>query len=114
MKIKLTNPAIDENEEILIRVYRGGNLCYIPDHLAGLESHQPHADVPLRQLRVSSCQKQMRVKLTNPALDKKDSTRVVLGGGDSYNSVETRLSHRESDKPIQDWGDVGFRLVRNK
>jgi formylglycine-generating enzyme required for sulfatase activity len=57
----------------------------------------------------------MKVKLTNPALDKKDDDRRVLCGGyHHYWSDTLRISFRNSFHPINSSDYYGFRLVRNK
>ena len=56
----------------------------------------------------------MKVKLTNPAIDKgKDSLRV-LRGGDWFNGPDFMwASDRSNGGPSDRYANYGFRLVRN-
>lgn len=71
----------------------------------------------------------MKVKLTNPALDKENSKRIIRG--EAYNGVDYEsppyfpfktpnsfvVSYRRADDPRNrniDYGSYGFRLGRNK
>lgn len=57
----------------------------------------------------------MKVKLTNPALDKgKGSLRVYRGGDWYFDAGLARASYRSYDDPYLRLNNLGFRLVRNK
>jgi formylglycine-generating enzyme required for sulfatase activity len=57
----------------------------------------------------------MKVKLTNPALDKgKDSRRAVRGGSWGSDTWGTEVSDRNYDFPSSRSSGLGFRLVKNK
>ena len=56
----------------------------------------------------------MKVKLTNPALDKYDIYRVRRGGEWGDSAGVARASDRSDNVPSLRLSGIGFRLVKNK
>lgn len=56
----------------------------------------------------------MKLELTNPALDKKGSARVIRGGNYHYIPYSFRAATRDGRSPSNRSRSYGFRLVKTK